>query len=177
MAGRVLIDGLGQEGEGEAEVLVSERLNPTSPTVKLYLADLYERSGRPDDAARYRAVLPSLDPRFNGITITGLVTGVGRDFAYIGEKVVWKADAEVPSGSIIYSFYVWGDEIKAWKKAAGYSDGNTWEWDTSQEKEGKYFVMVRAAGAGGTAYDTQFVREKPFYLMKSRNASARSVNN
>jgi O-antigen ligase len=175
MAGRVLIDGLGQEGEGESEVLTSERLNPTSPTVKLYLAELYGRSGRLDDAVRYRAALPPLDPRFNGITITGLDTGVGRDFAYIGEKVVWRAEARVPSGSLVYSFYVWGNELKDWKKAAGYSESNTWEWDTSQEKEGKYFVMVRAAGAGGAAYDTQFVRDKPFYLMKGRTASACSA--
>lgn len=139
MAGRMLEKGFGETQAGETEYGRADRLNPTSPFIKGYLAGYYKKKNDLDNAGKYAMQLPFLDTKYNKVRLSPGSTGYR---AEIGETVQWEARPLRPVDNLEYSFLFWrqghGRVIET-----PFGPSNTYRWDTSAMEEGIYNVVVR----------------------------------
>jgi len=171
LLGRALEHGLDEKDAGEKEYMVAERLNPSSPLVRRYIAEYYKATlalppASPAAAASTTPGTPTAHAEGvtpEALTVSGLVPEGGSYSAKPGDKVKWKAVAGPAGGGLEYRFRAWRYD-KGWAADRPYSPDGRWTWDTTYAKPGGYRIMVWVRRAGESGPGEKAAAGRPFVI-------------
>lgn len=138
MLGTVIEEGLKDPAAAEASFVSSDRLNPTNPDIKNYIAGYYSRQGQAYKARQYRKQVPFLDPSLNEVKVWPDRSNYR---AVSGDVVTWTAKTRYRVKGMEYKFRLWR-QGEGFVDERPFSKVNTWTWDTTGIKSGRYNVVV-----------------------------------